>query len=67
MVKYGKLGREFASNEYPFKKPLIMLKAGSSFYINGYKEVYGRMIENVSVREEPILHYGLAFSLPVNL
>lgn len=50
MVKYGKLGEEFAVSENPFKKPLLMLRAGAVFHLNGnpLREHYGRIVEDVS-------------------
>ncbi len=65
MVKYGKLGGEFTFSENPFKKPLMMLSAGSSFRVEGnIKPFYGKMIENISPAKSYVIHYGYAFSVP---
>jgi CRISPR-associated protein Csm4 len=66
MVKYGKLGEEYANRENPFKKPLLMLIAGSTFYDTLCKEYYGRMIHQVSSHPE-VVQYGLAFPVLVKL
>ncbi|GAB6158192.1 hypothetical protein JCM39194_13920 [Desulfotomaculum varum] len=65
MVKYGKLGEHLAMSENPFKRPLIMIKAGSVFRVNGeIKHFYGRMVENIAPRHAQVLQYALAFSIP---
>jgi len=65
-VKYGKLGEEYASSEYPFKRPLLMIQAGSVFLLNGeVKPFYGKMIENIAPAFPQVLQYALAFSVPV--
>lgn len=81
ILKYGKLGEHYASSKInkpdrnnrmiglnPFKKPLYMFKAGSTFSIDGkpLAEYYGRIVENVHWDTE-IIHYGLAFPLGVRL
>jgi CRISPR-associated protein Csm4 len=67
LVKYGKLGEEFATSENPFKKPLIMFTAGSCFYDSHYKEYYGRLIKDLTTVDENIVQYGLALALPIKL
>ncbi len=68
MVKYGKLGGEFASSENPFKKPLMMLTAGSSFYVeNDIKPFYGRMVEEVAPSKPDVVQYSYAFAVPILL
>ncbi|MBF0555952.1 MAG: hypothetical protein HQK96_15615 [Nitrospirae bacterium] len=65
-VKYGKLGGEFTFCGRPFKKPLIMLTAGSSFRVNeNIKPYYGRMVEGIAPAMPQVVHYGYAFSIPV--
>lgn len=66
LVKYGKLGGEFTFCGKPFKKPLMMLTAGSSFKVDGnIKPFYGRMIEGIAPVKPGVLHYGYAFAVPV--
>jgi len=68
MVKYGKLGEEFAFSESPFKKPLIMLTAGSCFYDTPYKEYYGRLVRGLSpIYEDKIVQYAFALPVPMKL
>jgi CRISPR-associated protein Csm4 len=67
-VKYGKLGGEYAFCGNPFKKPLVMLKAGSVFYTNnGVRPYYGRMIENISPAKPEVVHYAYAFAVPCKI
>ena len=68
MVKYGKLGGEYTFSGNPFKKPIIMLTAGSVFYVQeSVKPFYGRMVEGVSPSKPEVVHYGYAFSVPIKL
>src|SRR3990172_7027744 len=68
MVKYGKLGGEYTFSGNPFKKPIIMLTAGSVFYVQeSVKPFYGRMVEGVSPSKPDVVHYGYAFSVPIKL
>jgi len=73
LLKYGKLGGSFAGgsaevHNNPFKKPLIMFRAGSTFYDQGYDEskIYGSLIPNVH-KNPKIRHYGYAFPLGINM
>jgi CRISPR-associated protein Csm4 len=67
-VKYGRLGGEYTFCGNPYKKPLLMLTAGSVFRNNGLiKEFYGRMVENISVAKEDVVQYGYAFSVPARI
>jgi CRISPR-associated protein Csm4 len=68
MVKYGKLGEELAHSENPFKFPLIMLTAGSSFYADApIREWYGRLVEKVAPSDERVVQYAYAFAVPARL
>lgn len=68
MVKYGKLGGEYTFSRNPFKKPLIMLTAGSVFRVQqSVKPFYGRMIEGIAPSKPEVVHYGYAFSVPIKL
>ncbi|MFC1730369.1 hypothetical protein ACFL6I_08540 [candidate division KSB1 bacterium] len=71
MTKYGKLGGDYAKSAYspgspliPFKKPLIMMKAGAVFSLkNGQrKEFLGCMMNNVHHHPD-IVHYAYGFPL----
>ncbi len=66
IVKYGKLGGEYTFSGNPFKKPLVMLCAGSSFYTQGQvRPYYGRMIESIAPSKPEVVQYGYAFAVPV--
>ena len=65
-VKYGKLGGEFTFSGNPFKKPLMMLTAGSCFYEErGIRQFYGRMVEGIAPAKAEVVHYGYAFAAPM--
>ncbi|MFW0861811.1 MAG: type III-A CRISPR-associated RAMP protein Csm4 [Dethiobacter sp.] len=66
IVKYGKLGEEYANRGNPFKRPLLMLTAGSTFYDAPCKEYYGRMIHKVSSYPE-VVQYALALPIVAKL
>lgn len=67
-VKYGKLGEEYALTGCPFKYPLLMIRAGGVFFIKGgVRTFYGQMIDNIAPSHPEVLHYALAFSVPVRL
>lgn len=71
-TKYGKLGGDYAMGAEevfynPYKKPLIMLKAGSTFPLVGTrKEFYGSIIDDVH-QNINIKHYGYAFPYFINI
>lgn len=66
-VKYGKLGEEFTFCGNPFKRPLVMIKAGSVFKTEGPpKEYYGRMVEKIApAKESSVVQYAYAFTVPI--
>jgi CRISPR-associated protein Csm4 len=69
LVKYGKLGEEYTLLPNPFKKPLLMFTAGSSFMVRKPKPFYGRLIRglpNIEIAED-VVQYGLAFDVPVQI
>lgn len=69
LVKYGKLGEEFASSGAisPFKFPLLMLAAGATFRDGNPRDFYGRMVEDVHPQDDRIVQYGYAFAVPIVL
>lgn len=72
MTKFGKLGGDYAVGpgyggvHNPFKKPLIMLQAGSIFRDGSVREWYGRLVPDVHT-DPDIRHYGLCYPLEVRL
>lgn len=66
-VKYGKLGEEFTFCGNPFKRPLLMVKAGAVFKTDGNpKEYYGRVIRaGIAPAKPEVVQYAYAFAVPV--
>jgi len=83
ILKYGKLGGHCANSPIsktlpkldekighnPFKKPLLMFRAGSTFKVEQNKKIkpyYGKIVDGVHW-DNRIVHYGLAFPLGIRL
>lgn len=66
ITKWGKLGGDFARGSVPFKKPIIMMTEGSTFYDEKIKEYYGLLLENIH-KNKKIKHYAFSFPLGVNI
>ena len=47
LSKFGKLGDRYATSGKPFKKPIVMMQAGSTFRINKVKNSYGKLLRGV--------------------
>lgn len=54
LVKYGKLDREYAMSENPYKKPLIFIQAGAIFKDEKVKMHYGRCVSKVSTMDNVV-------------
>lgn len=68
LIKYGKMGEEYAIGENPFKRPLVMLTPGSVFRTQGKpREFYGRLVSGVSEQNEKVVQYGFAFAVPMKM
>lgn len=68
LVKYGKLGEGLAAAESSFKFPLIMFRAGSSFYSDAPpRNWYGRLVENIAPAAPSVVQYAFAFAVPARL
>ena len=64
-VKYGKLGGEFTFGGNPFKRPLLMLAAGSALKTEGQvRPYYGRIVEGIAPAKPEVVQYGYAFAVP---
>jgi len=63
IVKYGKMGEEWASEDHAFKKPLLMLEAGSTFYDMPCRDYYGCLVKDLNPIYKQAVQY--AFALPV--
>lgn len=64
IIKYGKLDREYAGSESPFKKPLMYIKAGSVFKTDDVKLYYGRCINGIAVNEKIVVN-GCTIAVPM--
>lgn len=67
LVKRGKLGEEYAALGDPFKRPLLMLLAGSCFYDRPPRPYYGRLVGGVHPRLPAVVQYGLALAVSARL
>lgn len=66
-VKYGKLGEEYAAGDNPFKRPLLMLRAGATFYDSPCRAYYGRLVHGVSAARPHAVQYAFALPVPIKL
>lgn len=70
-VKYGRLGEEYAHSENPFKRPVVMLRAGSVLRDPSPRGWYGRMVRDVApaLSQPPhnvnVVQYGYALAVPL--
>jgi len=66
ITKFGKLSGGFASGYNPFKKPVIMFKAGSVIFDKEYHpgKIYGQLQGDVHTNPD-IVQYGYVFPWPV--
>jgi CRISPR-associated protein Csm4 len=67
LVKYGKLGEEYAISGNPHKQPLVMFRAGSCFYDQSGHDYYGRLVTGLSGRYPEAVQYGYALPVPIRL
>ena len=64
-VKYGRMGEEWASEDRAFKKPLLMLEAGSTFLDAPCREHYGCLVKNLNPAYPQAVQYALALPVPI--
>lgn len=67
LPKYSKLDRELASEEYPFKKPLLFIKAGSTFRVKSPDPWYGRCVTGITAVDVPVTVCGCAVALAIKI
>jgi len=67
IVKYGKTGEIYSQEETAFKKPLLMLLAGSTFYASPCREFYGRLVNGISPPLPQVVQYAYALPVPIKL
>jgi CRISPR-associated protein Csm4 len=66
IVKYGKLGENYALCGNPFKKPLLLLKADSVFKTpDTPKEYYGGIINGTASAKPEVVQFAYAFAVPM--
>ncbi len=63
-VKRGKLGGDYVLTNSPWKKPVMMIQAGSVFKGDPNK-TYGALIGNVHYELPEVVQYGYAYPLGV--
>ncbi len=63
-VKYGKLDREYAAGQFPFKKPLLYIQAGAVFKTRQPKKWYGGLIKNTTVIPDVLVN-ACTIALPI--
>ncbi len=66
LVKYGKLDREYAISEAPFKKPLIFIQAGGVFKDENVKMHYGRYATQISMIPGVVIN-GQTIAVPMQI
>lgn len=66
-VKYPKLGGMYALENSPFKKPVTFIKAGSIFFDNSPKFIYGCLMKNVSYKYKNVVQSGCTLAIPARL
>lgn len=65
-LKKGKLGGDYVNKYSPFKRPVLMIKAGA--IIKGQSnKVYGCLVRNIHYENPDIVQYGYAYPLGVEL
>jgi len=64
LVKYGKIG-EGISTDKPFKKPLVMLEAGSCFLYSPVRPFYGRIVAGINKSHPEVFQFGYALGVPM--
>jgi len=67
IVKYGKMGEEWASEDSAFKKPLLMMEAGSTFLDSSCRDYYGCLVRNLSPTYNQAVQYAFALPVPMLL
>lgn len=66
-TKYPRLDREFASSGSPYKKPMLMVKAGSMFHTGSLRPWYGRCITGIAAVPAPVTVNGCTIAVPVRI
>lgn len=67
LPKYGRLDRELAASETPFKKPLLFVQAGAVFYTAAPRPWYGRCVTDVAAAPVRVTVNGCSIAVPACL
>lgn len=67
IIKYGKLSEGFATETNVFKKPLLMMEAGSTFYDSPVKDYYGHLVKGLAKDHDEVVQYAFALPVPMKL
>ncbi|MDD5703109.1 MAG: hypothetical protein PHU23_13800 [Dehalococcoidales bacterium] len=67
ITKYGKMGEEYSLEDNAFKKPLLMLEAGATFYDSPVRSHYGCLVKNLNPFYTEAVQYALALPVPASL
>ena len=67
IIKYGKMGEEWAAEDGAFKKPLLMLEAGSTFYDTTCRDCYGCLVKDLNPHYSRAVQYAFALPVPMAL
>ncbi len=67
LAKYPRLDREMASGDAPFKRPMLMLKAGSMFLTEKPQLRYGRCVTGIAAVPEPVTANCCTIAVPMTI
>lgn len=67
LPKYGRLDRELAAGETPFKKPLLFVQAGAVFYTAAPRPWYGRCVTGIAAAPVRVTVNGCTIAVPACL
>ena len=67
LTKYGKMGEAYSLEDSAFKKPLLMLEAGATFFDKPLHPFYGCLVTDLNPRYVDAVQYALALPVPVSL
>lgn len=67
IIKYGKMGEEWAAEDWAFKKPLLMLEAGSTFYDMPCRDYYGCLVKDLNPHYSQAVQYAFGLPVPMSL
>ena len=68
-TRFGRHGNIYAMTDNPFKKPIILAKTGSVFYLTEFREQYylGNSLRKISYSQDDAVHQGYAPVIPLEI